>query len=641
MAQKKKDKSLEVKLYPEIIALNTWWAKKVKYKQYDWLDDLTELDSYYRDRIEDYNNLINKKDSITRVKVIIDRDIELDDNKIRIYKEKINNSIKIRDKTLFDELKSKLYTIPQSLVIIGRIKIDGFYDNEKNNLFTEMQNGAISEISSLDIFHRLSMYNDSIKSFYSIEKKGYAQTTDKYYTSITNYLSGESTAIEIYRIEVFPFDVPKEDERKLTTNIPEYVPDSLSIDVYKYDDDNLERLSDRKPFPLNDQEMFGFSSEEIDFIHQIDNYSKEFNAMYDDKIKNAFKTYNYRYNKINDEIEEYEKILSDLNLKKSEKIVNSSKQQIEIEKIESQDISKNEKECKKAKKVYEDFYEDKFHNVNHIAVRSLNVLKADDSEGFKKLAEICFNTISESIKSQYTKTTVSKEVMDEKSRIVLQQETIEYDLIIDSLRIISLNVYRVGKESYLALNLAFKIRWESLGFEKPDLTLENILTEEIEKTSEPKPVLGELQNENEQVETETLIEKEPVISPISSHEEKPAAEPEMVPTFDWDIPYDKKMSIGYYFSEKKQDGWRLPTIDELDKIFNCTECKKRINRALFKKNDWIIQESEIAFVSNLSEYDYGAGRTVYKCYLIKDENYNRELINKKNNKYVWIILIKE
>jgi len=646
--KKRNNKSIELSSYSDMIALNTYWAKKVKYKQYDWLDGLTDKDSWYRSRIEEYNDFINKLDSINREKEIVDQEIAFFDKKIRIYEEKINNSKNIRDKTILNELKSKLYTMPQSMVIIGRKKLDGDFDEERDKLFEAMRNAAINEVSSLEILQRLSVDNENINSLYSVETKGIAQTTDKYYRTLTNYLAGESHIIELYRIEVFPFDAPKGEKYK-DTNI-EQTPNSFSnssnIDIFIYTtNEDLERLSDKRKFALYDEKMFGFKKDEIDFIRELEKYSKEFNILYDEKIEKAVNLYYERYDEINNEIKQYEKTLYGLNLDKDEMKKRSSIKQGEIEQLKSGNIIKIKNECQKAKLDYENYYENKFHNVNNIAVRDLDVLKSSISDGFKKLADICFDNIIKGVEKQFNKTVVYKQVTDNNSTIILQEETIEYDLIIDSLRIISLNLYEISEKRYLALNLAFKIRWKSLAIDKPELTHDLVTIEidkipEHEQMQESKDVPNIYSFEEISEDEEPIIEKHPVEKP---HVEKPISTKDIQPKseikFDWKV-FDK-MSLRFYNTdENKQNGWRLPTLDELDKFFNDPECRKKINNSLFNADNWKSQNNEI-FTSSEIEYDNKTSREISKCYLIKDENYSREIINKNTGRKVWIILIRQ
>ena len=602
--------------YEKIIELNNYWLDKVKFKQYEWFEKLKEKESNFRAKLEQYNDILREKMVIENQILIVVNEIKGLEQQIIILNDDLDELTYIKDKTLQEELKSKLATIPKSIVLIGRAQLIEDHDKEVMGkyLMNKMNNKAIESINGYNILTETFVEDTNIRELYEISYEGIAQTKNKYYKEIKKIFKGESGKREqgvykIFRIEVFPFS--KMDEELQSAQEREVLRTESYIDyeIYSITSNNTSILineRNQKESSLIDDHQF--ETEEQQFVKWLSDFSNRLNSNYNGKIIEAVsqfkhKQFNYEI-KIASLHSQVESIKNEL-LGKKQELLDLNQQ---VNNFKTSSIQSLLKEYHEAKNIYMNHYMKRYQFENHLAILGSDNLDVSIGEGFEQLVKDCYHSIGESLSKKYNKTTIYKEKTDEEEFYRLVETTIDYNYVVDSLRILTLNMYKPGRENFLALNLAFQIRWKC-----------------VDTCKTPgKQVIAYIPKEIEEPVTEN-----PDYYSTSTDETSPGLQ--------WKA-YIINPTTLRRFNSNNHSGWRIPSINELFRIITAPDNKEKVIKSIFGSNTWPEDVLSVDFITNKQSRDINNRKIIDAIRLFND--FTTENIKVTDGNKVYIILIK-
>ena len=588
--------------YHDIINLSHNWVKKNTLMQYGWFEDLKTKEGIYRSIVDEYNTHARDRKRLEN-----DLQIQLGDSlgiaqKIRINKDDSLRLHEIYDNALTEELKSKLSTIPNSIVLCGRIKQDAETQEHTKLLMNAMTDIAIKKVNAYNILSYRYSENDKLEELYELTTEGIAQTADKYYKNlrVTKLLDNDAILYdyEIYRIEVFPFN-EKAKKSSRAMNSPEnsnsnFLSTDLNIYNIKVKGNTLEfnELINKNglvvPGSITNTESHEFGPDVLKFVNMISNSSEEFNTQYNIKIKEAIGQYESERNIYKDKITKIgranKQLYNDqfLNHLKTDSI----REQLLTLSSEHEDLMKED--YKDTKQDYVAHYQNKYQSINQLEVINAEQISTGGFErGFQNLVTDCYVAIKENISKKYSKTTIFKEVQFGTENMGLEAFETNYKPIIDSFQILSMNIYSIHGENFLALNLAFKIKWMMEGVS-------------ASKSQNLMPI-----TDSEILIDDKLEEQEIENESSHSNSTEPNKTPEAIiksNTINWKLYSNDLISLTIYQKDINSTKWRLPDYEELMKIMDNEENQMKIIQNLKP----IIDDyglSAISFISSNTSYD--------------------------------------
>ncbi len=469
--------------YETIIKTSHSWIKKNAFKQYEWFDNLEKKEQEFREATDRY-------DSCVRTKIKIDNEIKIAKNdsigiinKLKIASEDSASFADIYNTVLKDELMTKLSTIPQSIVLVGRIAESNNESKAQRlmDLMTVMTDIAIKSVNGYTIITQRFSGDSGLSSLYSLSSEGIAETVDKYYKSLVinpNVNNNKLFFYEIYRIEVFPFNKNIKDFKtkteKLKTlsdtsllkkDIDVYVPDIVGGSIKSLDEKIIEdnRVLDGKATSLKDHRLDGEKYTDVrDFIKMISKTSDDFNKEYDKRIAAAINDYKLKRKQY------FGKILAVQNMMKE--IINEKRRirdRLDSLRVQEQNLIRLRTGSVrdnyiKSKHAYQDFYMMKNQLVNQLAVISIENVDNGIEGGFEGLVKECYNSVVSNLQKRYNKTTVFHEIYQNQGEdiIGLEKSEVNYRPELDSFKVLSMIKYNKNEETYLSLNMAFNVKWK-------------------------------------------------------------------------------------------------------------------------------------------------------------------------------------
>ncbi len=627
--------------YHKITKINQFWLDRIKFQQYDWFEELKSKESYYRDRVDEYNNLLIGKIKLLNESEIINNEINGIRKKISILQQDKERLNYLKQNGLGQELKSRLRTIPKSILLIGRIKHDEKVEKKTllDKLKDKMIKEAIGQVNGRSILNKKYIEQEEIIQLFEVTSEGIAQISNKFYKPITISFNDGQRTYEICRIEVSPFD---EKEIKNDQIIEQKNNDSVfyDIDVYQTsfnDDSTLLKLPNYNKEKIDNHK---FKEDELKFIKQENKFSTSLNIAYNDKIKSAITWYNKEkektLKKINNNEGLLKQLLIDIDLKQKDSISNI----LDLETIDLESKKNYEKEIKNSKNEYENFYKNKLQYINNLRVINTEILSADQTYkyGYNKLAEECFKSVSENLTKGYFKTTIYKEVTNNNTLVGFREDVVNYEPIIESFRIITLgNYYEPGKNkrnANLSLNMAFVIKWKPVISDEKNVFPENNHIE----TKTPEKPLTKVYKEQTQPEN-SIISKES--NKKASYVKPLVAEEDInTPSYEWKCFGTELTSITSYGWDKESD-WVIAKEKELKNIISSSRNQRKIIKSFFGSDNWPINLKEIILVTNNSEINKTNNRRTYKAYKIQNNWKNVSTIKVYAGDEVYILLIKD
>ena len=460
---------LSINKYETIIKRNHEYTAEYAFKQYEWFEFLKQKERDYRDVLDKYNETVNER---TKIKNALD--IAINDTigiaqKIKIAIDDSLRIANIKNIALLAELRSKLSTIPQSVVLVGRISHkEGQNSKERADiLMTKMTKMAIKLKNGRQILNSTLTENDELSELYEISTEGIAQTADKYFKSLKQALKEEIYTYEIYRIEVFPFNINSELESNTSMEHEQKTSSPVfnDIDIYLVSGNGnvftplLDVDFDYRFGQTSNAEEHGFNDSEKAFIDLISKTSDDFNKKYNAKVQEVISQYNSNKKYYNGLLFEYSNKIRPLraNLYESKRTVDSLKNLFNQLDLDREEILKNNYNY--ARQDYEDFYKQKPQFINQLEILSIENFDGTYEEGFRELAAKSYYSVIQNLSKRFNKTTIFKESCSSGENLSLSEIQIDYKPVITSFDVLTLGKYVSGDIVYLTLNLAFQIKW--------------------------------------------------------------------------------------------------------------------------------------------------------------------------------------
>jgi hypothetical protein len=450
----------------EVQIINNKWLKETVLFNYEWFSGLKKLESDFLGKMYEYNADIRHKEELEIQKTIYEGEIQNYDIKIESEEVKLNSTQHIIDSVLADELRSKLRTIPNSIVLIGRIKTAVGFDKDTlgHILEREMHIEAIKKIKGMNLLVEKLSQKEQITKIFKKTITGRAITIDDYYKDLNQALTEEVYLYKIYRIEVFPFDNVTSD---LANDIGNVEIDTINdirtkFDVTVFEADiknkiliNIEDTIYRGPYHEH-----RFENQEEVYLNFQYRYSESSNTIYTTKMLEAITDYKDKleyYQKEQKEIERYIEILREDKSSKENSLKRVEKELVKLD-TDSEDNKKNI--YIRAKEEYEGFYDSKEGYINKLAVFDASVDSDPYIVKFQNLVNKCFERVNDQHLSK-NQVTIYRESNENEGLVKYEKRTIVFEPEADMFRILSMNIYEEKKIIYVSLNLAFRIKWTS------------------------------------------------------------------------------------------------------------------------------------------------------------------------------------
>lgn len=621
--------------YYKITEINQFWLDGIKFKKYDWFENLKEKESYYRDKVEEYNSLLNEKIKLLNESEIINNEINGIRKKISITQQNKQRLDYLKENGLGEELKSRLRTIPRSILLIGRIKHDAKANEETliKELMDEMIQEAIGQINGKNILSTFFREQEDIAQLFEISSEGIAQISNKFYKPIKISFDDGLRTYEIYRIEVFPFDekeIHKDQISEQNNNNTAF----YDIDVYGTSSGNDSILYKLPDYNKEKFDIHKFSPDEKKFIKQENKFSAILNNAYINKIDSAVKWYNkemkYLIKKLNSNKETLNQLFNEIEIKQKDSIINIER----FNEIDLKSQKNYEIEIIDAKNKYENFYKEKHQFINHLSVINTETLPTNKpyESGYKELAEKCFYEVIKNITKEYNKTTIYKEVQNNNTLIGFREDVVNYEPIIKSFRIITLGSYyedEIKRSAILSLNIAFVIKW------KPVISNDkNVSSVKPEAPKELPPEANKQKAHNEPDFKDIPFDTKVTENEIDSDTHN-------IPSYEWKCLGNELSSLISYNLYDKENGWHIADKDELKNIISSPKNQKRINKSFFGSNNWPNSKEEIILVTNSSKRNTVNNRVEYIAYKIQKNWRNISTIKINKGDEVYILIIKD
>jgi len=602
-----KKEFINEKKYKDIIALNRSWMMENSLKDSDWLEELKTKEATYFDTLYKYNevtrDLASDRLKLQTFKSTADNLKQQKENEISNL-EIIDNII---DFVLVDEIESRLATIPQSIVLVGKISYaNSDFDKIKLFLSDYMKDLARVKIKGFNVLKNKLSYSSEherrILELFEIGFDGHAQTIDTFYKDLMKRDVNTNEYIYlIHRIEVFPF---KE-----------------STGLAMVEDGNVSILSDipKNVYGVNQVNLYEMTTNEtvtFDSLNITDEDTKAYILSQKKFSDDRNKQYN---NKINEVIKTYKEKLSK-NYQKKEKIkvkvTNLEKQINEVEvKIKSLDdeiaiyrsnVSVDESNQNlynryiTAKDSYERFYKTRIGVVNKLVYKVKNstlhvtdlFYKQDYDQGyvddiFSVRGDLEKNDKEISIYLEYKESGASE--FSYKKKQARFKPAFKY------FRILSIGANSEAELTH-SLNIAFKVDWDFIS-----------------------PLCFSLQP--------------PRIIDIDKQTQWLFLDSTLNPSSPQEYYSNLDDQLKFY----KDEGWRLPTYEELMLIKGQLASEKRVGNDIFEKLDWQPSDVDLIDCNILTDKSYNDRGNKYVSYNIFNENMEQIILGRGIGCYLFLI----
>lgn len=453
---------------------NEKWLRQKAGDKFEWFATLKEKESNFLKYLEEYKELNRQIQRLRDEREIASDEIDHFDTKIDHENKKLEIIDTIISQRLKEELLSKLATIPQSIVLVGRIRSESGVSGSRLSeaLFEKMQDHAIEKINGANYLNKIVNANGEVLELGEKTIRGRAEFADNYYKDlrrIPNDVLVESYQYKILRIEVYPFDRKKNKKSAQSTNSIKVFNQkeldtlrNLDIDIFEVRNKSLYNIVDNAMSPYA---IHKFSKQEIDYIIKQKGLSNELNnSTYLSQINKTADNFN---RKLEEKRKEREKILEEIKLQEGHKAKKQQKLEIlkaNLENLEQIDIYQKKKDYEQAKLEYENHYESKYSLTNKLTIKR----EDDSAEEISSLRDIFVSLIDENFKvvtdprENISETTIYKVFNEEVDSLFYKKEVINIKPQLEAFKILSLNIYVPEEEnsplSYIALNVAYKIK---------------------------------------------------------------------------------------------------------------------------------------------------------------------------------------
>lgn len=477
------ENSLDIHSENDIQNINKKWLQQTMYTDYQWFDNFKQLENKYLNQLLKLNE---KKQKINELTIRYDNV----KNELKYYTERKDNLVSrkellenTKNNVLKNQLYSKLSTVPQSIVLIGRTALRaGVSGGEDKTSFERldkaMKSKALENIKGYNISRVTLQTDDNIQQIFKKSMTGTVQTKNKYFGDIIIDLGNNKYQYSILRMEVMVFENKNiQQNRDTTSNLSD-----TTISVYSYNNSSNEFLNLYNN-NITHQEELRLNIKVIDYLKDMNEFSELFNKKYQKKIDDALVDYQCQkeeyINKINAVKDEIKNIKETIAEKKTNK-----KDLEDLLRLNNDEKNRIDNLVTQYKNEYHNFVNNKISYTNQLTELDATTTRRSASADFSSLAEKCYNEIY-NLKMNNINVTLYK---DFNAQTYKYNETdISLYPKYNKFRILSIN--KLGTDDYKTyyyLNLAFEISWKK--YEK-----------EFETQSQP-PRIFQVVNVNDTIE---------------------------------------------------------------------------------------------------------------------------------------------
>jgi len=568
-----KDEYVNNNDFDKIIKINQKWINEKAFEDYNWFEKLTRKQSEYLNKLNNLNNAVRKLESKKLERNVVQQEIDNCQQQMQNERIKLDNYNTILDSILVDELHSKLRTIPLSTIIIGRYTKQGQKNEQviRNTLVDLMKDEAIKKIKGINILKKSLNFNMHEQQKLRLEEttlEGIAQTMDTYYRDIKDATPKYLYKYLIHRIEVYPFDKPVDglnaSDMHSENQLDIYKTYSKIKNEYKLYDTVKDTI-----IPFDNYRVF--SDDEIKkYLDSQEKFSYGLNIKYKTKIKKAISDYREQRKQAEEKKVEIELNIQSIDEKKIELENNFEIIGREITAL-SNKLSPNNSESNSIINVYnadkdnyEKFYKKRISYTNKLVIEISGTDDRTPIESYKNFVHQIYQVIDELAKAS-RRITIYSELSSEDDKVLsFEKSSVRFKPNLLSYKVLSIDTYEdeITKQPYNSMNLAFKIKWNYIS---PLISCE-----------EPLRIIDEDKN-LQWVYPSTL-------NPTS---------------------YKSFLALRDSYDEMKyytDNGWRLPTIYELNHLKEETISEKETGNDCFEALGWDI-EPNTYFLTSESTID--------------------------------------
>lgn len=628
--------------FNKILEINNDWLKYSAISKLNWFSGLKQKEKEFLLSINKNEILRQERERLLNTRTIIMGEIDNIDIKTRWENEK---RLELQGKVqtqLKEELKGKLSAIPQSIVIVGRTRMDdnsqGLSDQEarvKRNqkLIESMQKEAIRLVGGQKINMYSSMKDNDLKQFFSTTTEGTAQTIDNYYKDLNReFKNGGKYIYLISRIEVFPLDNSVSSSSTLSSS--EYdstqVINNLNTNIYSWiaEEGLLENCSnsrDLKPYSEHK-----FKIQEKNYLDFQSKFSESLNQRYKAEIDKAGKEFDQSVEETTLLIKKSLKNILTFNKQSLGLRDSLNKVEDRVKEIDAQ-MAINKTTTQRLNNEYQVYYKSKNSQVNKLVIVSSNESSSSPRKTIEKMVTKTLGGL-EDIRKKSQSLVVYKEVSNAGESVKANELTVEFTPVLRRYRILSMNKFEDAEEDiFYSINIAYDVGWKPISE-----SANNAPEKAIARSVAPKT------NAN----ATAPIHKKVDISSVQLGENH-LSEPKFKADGSFDLVINGKpknllivpgLSSKVSFSDYAEV-WRLPNTTELTQILKMAAINKGTSSDFIeKKFEW--EDTYAAFLTSDTKR-YNMSEISNVCLELSRSDYSIRTDELLDDEGVYLLLIKK
>ncbi len=456
----------------DIGKINSQWLEAKSTMNYDWFSKLIRQQSDYlllNQSIDNITQLIEYNKS--QLKVLSNIQGSLENKRKQLlqkkdfYYEQKNNKIEF-------QRNQKLYQIPKSIVLVGRINdstgVFPFTNKVISSLVDNMREYATQIINGEDYsFGLQSLNNHTLKKASIKSTGGKTAVPDRYYKDLKLAYRDKNNGYQTWSYQILRIEVlPNTDsiQSQALDNLVKEMSDTL--DYFRVEIFRVKLAGDK--IILNNGEMdytisdLSFSQQEEEYIRFQLGFSDRMNAKYNQKINEANSDYLNKLNELESYIKKNEAVTIELEKEIAENNWKIDSIQLEIENL-NYELEEFKKQFSFASREYENTWGSKIGYVNKLLIRKHDHVKEWNSirQFLDDEIEECYDVIK-TLREGETKATIFKLVLDGNEMQKTEETNIFYKPEYSHFQILSINEFTEDDISdlYYSINIAFTVNWK-------------------------------------------------------------------------------------------------------------------------------------------------------------------------------------
>ena len=592
----------------KLMEINQKWLSDNATINYEWFEVFKQKEDVLIKAIMSY---VAKHDSLTQTA----NDLESNRTRLTFYRAQLKSEQdRLRyledfiDKEIKNRIFAKLATIPQSIVMIGRIEIKDagtdpvkIYRQLSDEIDSKLKVMAIERIKGFTFQQSTFTSNNNLRSVFVKTLKGKAKTTDTYYQRIIKSNGPDKFLYKVIRIEVNPYDTSATSTGASgTSGGGESGSNTISerrFDAFRVDTTcKVWQMNDGAETSIDINSDLQFQPEVNRYLKFLCKFSNNLNFKYQEKIVQAAEQYEREIEEVN--------IRRDTIKAKIARVVNNiSTREGNINRFLSilADTMRIYTLKQSVHNAYDDYvkeYKSKTTVTNQIFNVSSAADPLPDITLFGNLSEKCYGVVDD-IKRNEVMISVTKIVNEDKNTIKNSRLSVKFEAIPKEYMVLSINKVKSNAEAepILFLNVAFKI-----GYNTKDIApmMSSALgnsgntgntgnsgnTESIGNPGNSN-LTSNKQSQKPKVEEPVNIPKPPESPTLTSGsfvvDESHKTMTENSTHIRWKIYNDNPTSYTLYMASGADAGYSLPSFNELKEFFNKIAYQESNGNSFFSK----------------------------------------------------------